>query len=140
MKRHEVRQRALQALYQMDVGRAEASDAIAHVIEDEFNPTSGDLAYLRTLVEGTQAHQVRIDELLSSHVEGWQLDRIARVDLSILRLAMYELLEEPDVDAATVVDEAVELAKAFSTEPSGKFINGVLAKLLPVVGRGATSS
>lgn len=133
MRRHEARERALQALYQIDVGKVEVTPAIHHVLEDESNITDVDLSYVTRLVVGTRSEIDTIDTLLSTHVQGWQLDRIARVDLNVLRLALYELLHESDVDTATIVDEAVELAKSFGSETSSKFVNGVLAKLLPVV-------
>ncbi len=134
MKRHEARQRALQALYQIDVGKGETEAAIAHVLEDVSGPIeAGDWAYIRRLVHGTTERLPEIDDILASRVEGWHLDRLARVDLNVLRLAVYELLVESDVDVATIVDEAVELAKDFGTDESGKFVNGVLARVLPVV-------
>ncbi|MDQ0188362.1 transcription antitermination factor NusB [Alicyclobacillus cycloheptanicus] len=133
MKRHEARQCALQALYQIDVGKGHAHASIRHVLE-EFGhaATERDVAYIERLVTGTESEQADIDELLGTHVEGWKLDRIARVDLNILRLAVYELRHELDVDAATIVDEAVELAKDFGSDESGRFVNGVLARMLPV--------
>lgn len=132
MTRHETRQYALQALYQIEVGKAETFPAITHVLED-VSVTDSDLAFMRGLVEGTQEHLQEIDELLMKHIENWTIDRIAKVDLVVLRLAVFELLYGHDVDIATILDEAVELAKEFSTDASGKFVNGVLARLLPVV-------
>lgn len=136
MKRHEARQYALQALYQIDVGKGESESAISHVLEDVTDSIEADdLSYIRQLVQGTQMRLPQVDDLLSSRVEGWRLDRLARVDLNVLRLAVYELLAETDVDVATIVDEAVELAKDFGSDESGKFVNGVLARVLPVVRR-----
>ncbi|MCL6547952.1 MAG: transcription antitermination factor NusB [Alicyclobacillus sp.] len=134
MKRHEARERALQALYQVDVGKTDADPAIHHVLEEVEGVTEADRRYVERLVKGTLAEAGRIDDLLAKHVQGWRLDRIAKVELNVLRLAMYELLKETDVDVATIVNEAVELAKSFGTDASGKFVNGVLARLLPVVG------
>jgi transcription antitermination protein NusB len=132
LTRHEARQYALQALYQIEVGKADAFPAITHVLEDAVI-TDADLGFVRTLVEGTQEHSIEIDEILMGYIENWTIDRIAKVDLIVLRLAAYELLYAHDVDIATVLDEAVELAKEFSTDASGKFVNGVLAKVLPKV-------
>ncbi|GGI95886.1 N utilization substance protein B [Alicyclobacillus cellulosilyticus] len=132
MGRHEARRCALQALYQIDVGRVRPAAAVAHVLAEAEHPKrERDAEYVRTLVEGTAAHREAIDELLAKHVQGWRLDRIAKVDLNVLRLAVYELMYERDVDVATIVDEAVELAKEFGTEASGRFVNGVLARVLP---------
>jgi transcription antitermination protein NusB len=133
LKRHDLRERALQALYQVDVGKSEVSGAVQHVMEDDEHATPSDRSFVQRMVQGASMETPQIDNLLSEYVQGWKLDRIARVDLNVLRLAVYELLHEPDVDIATIVDEAVELAKSFSTDESGKFVNGVLARLLPIV-------
>lgn len=133
MKRRVLRQKALQSLYQIDVGKADSETAIRNVLEDEADVSEDDVRYLTRLVQGTMGALPEVDQMLETSVEGWKLDRIARVDKNVLRLATYELLYESDVDVATIVNEAVELAKSFSTNDSGRFVNGVLAKLLPAV-------
>jgi transcription antitermination protein NusB len=85
------------------------------------------------LVEGVAAHQERIDELIAGHARGWTLDRMPVIDRSVLRLAVFELLERPDVPIAVIIDEAVELAKRFSTDDSGRFVNGVLSAIARAV-------
>lgn len=130
MKRHEARQKALQAIFQIDVGQADIRDAIAHVMED-VTASPSDFAYVERLVLGTVAHQTEIDDEIGKAVTGWRLDRIAKVDLCVMRLAMFEMHHELDVDLATIADEAVRLAKTFSTDESGRFVNGVLAKVIP---------
>jgi N utilization substance protein B len=82
------------------------------------------------LVEGYAAHAEPIDELLSRHSVGWTLDRMPVVDRNLLRLGAYELIWEDDVPDAVVLDEAVELAKEFSTDESPSFVNGLLGKLM----------
>jgi transcription antitermination protein NusB len=134
LTRHEARACALQSLYQVDVGKSEIFPSIQYALE-QANPTDADLAYVRTLVEGTRANVGDIDELLEKNVEGWQMNRIGRIELNILRLATYELMKEQDVDVATVINEAVDLGKEFGAAQSGKFVNGVLAKLLPQISR-----
>lgn len=129
MRRHEARECALQALFAVDVGKSEADDAVQHVLEDERHVSDDDLQYVMRLVKGTIALMPDIDALLSKHVEGWMVDRIGRVEINVLRLAIYELREEHDVDYATIVDEAVQLAKSFSNESAGRFVNGVLSKV-----------
>lgn len=132
MKRREARQIALQALFEVDMGKVEPGAAVAHVFEDvKEKVPKKTVDYVEWLVEGTTAHLVDIDVVLTGHLEGWTLPRLARVDLNVLRLAVFELMHEHDVDIATVCDEAVELAKYFSTDDSGKFVNGVLAKIVP---------
>ena len=81
------------------------------------------------LVRGVGKHQQRIDELIARFAIDWVLERMPVVDRSVLRLAVYELLERPDVPTGATLSEAVELAKRFSTEESGRFVNGVLAAI-----------
>lgn len=85
--------------------------------------------YAERLVRGVAAAQARIDELLGEAARDWEPERMPVVDRALLRLAVYELLAEPDVPAAVVIDEAVSLAGQFSTDDSGRFVNGVLATL-----------
>ncbi|WP_035461993.1 transcription antitermination factor NusB [Alicyclobacillus macrosporangiidus] len=132
MRRHDLRAKAVQAIYQVEVGKSSAQEAIGHVFEDEGSATDADRTYVARLVEGTVAALPEIDDILKERVQGWRLDRIARVDLAILRLAVFELLYEWDVDVATIADEAVELAKQYSTEESGRFVNGVLSRVIPL--------
>lgn len=91
----------------------------------ERGMASEDLA--RALLEGVEASRAAIDTEISTHAKGWAIDRMPALDRAILRLAIHELLHRPDVPIAVVIDEAVELAKRFSTDDSGRFVNGVLA-------------
>jgi len=86
-------------------------------------------AYTIRLVEGLSERADEVDELVRRHSAGWALDRMPAVDRALLRLATYELLAEWDVPLAVVIDEAVALAKDFSTEDSGRFVNGVLSSI-----------
>lgn len=81
----------------------------------------------RLLVDGVERRGPEIDDTIVTHAHGWVLDRMPALDRAILRLAIFELLERDDVPVAVVIDEAVELAKRFSTDDSGRFVNGVLA-------------
>ncbi len=92
--------------------------------------------YAAELVEGMSSRLSEIDELLSKYSEGWAIDRMPSVDRWILRIAVYELLADTDVPVAVVLDEAVELAKEYSTEDSSRFVNGVLAAIAPKVRKG----
>ncbi len=124
MRRLERRQ-ALDVLYQADVtGR----DPLAVLADWE---TSGrEIApFARELVEGVAAHMAELDELLGRSSEGWTVERMPSVDRTILRLACFELLHREDVPTAVAIDEAVEAAKALSTEDSSRFVNGVLGKI-----------
>lgn len=133
MKRHVARQCAVQALYQIDVGKADMTQAIRYVLEETVDFDERDIAFIEKLVHGTCSALQEIDVILTQYIEGWQLNRVAKVELEIMRLCAFELMYSNDVDIATIMDEAVELAKEFSTDAAGKFVNGVLAKMLPAV-------
>jgi N utilization substance protein B len=96
----------------------------------ERGVASEDMA--RALLEGVEASREHIDAQIVTHARGWAIDRMPALDRAILRLAIHELLDRPDVPVAVVIDEAVELAKRFSTDDSGRFVNGVLAAVAKV--------
>ena len=81
------------------------------------------------LVTGVGEHRERLDTAIGARAKGWTLERMPVLDLNVLRLGAYELAERPEVPVAVVLDEAVELAKRFSTDDSGRFVNGVLSAL-----------
>ena len=85
----------------------------------------------RTLVSGVADHLGELDAIIAGHARGWAIDRMPAIDRNVLRLAAFELRSRPDVPIAVVIDEAVELAKRFSTDDSGRFVNGVLSALAP---------
>lgn len=90
-------------------------------------------ALTQHLVLGVDEHRERLDGAIAEHAKGWTLARMPLLDLTIMRIAGFELLGRPDVPVAVVLDEAVELAKRFSTDDSGRFVNGVLSALVPVL-------
>jgi len=121
-ERSEARERALSLLYE-----AEAKGMGAGAVVDALPVAPDALAEL--LVRGVETEQGRIDDLITRYAKGWTLARMAQVDRTVLRIATFELLSRPDVPVAVVLDEAVELAKRFSTDDSGRFVNGVLAAI-----------
>jgi N utilization substance protein B len=131
MSRRTSREFALQGLFQIDVVSADVQDAITHVLEQEGAEV--DPTFVRDLVQGTVSHQTAIDEIIANHSIGWDLNRMANVDRNVLRMAVYEMLFHSETPSNVVVNEAIDLAKAFSTPESGKFVNGILAKVLPDV-------
>jgi transcription antitermination protein NusB len=125
MKRRTAREKALQAIFQMDVSQVDAKSAIEHVLEGQ----AGD-DYLTRLVKGVFEEQEKIDQTISASLEKWTLDRLATVDRNLLRLSVFELLFcKDEVPSNVVLDEAIEIAKIFGDEQSSKFINGVLSKI-----------
>lgn len=118
--RSEARERAVHLLYEAE--SREQSPGV--VLSAQILPPD---AFTVTLVDGIDANLDRIDGLITSLSRGWSMDRMPAMDRAILRLGTYELLCEPDVPTAVAIDEAVELAKRYSTADSGRFVNGVLA-------------
>lgn len=134
-KRHRSREIALQALYQIELARrgtsADAgpddSDIEGFVRESTEDPTVR--GHALRLVDGTLSILGLLDRKIEAVTDHWKPERIAPVDRSILRLALYELLEEEDVPPRVSINEAIELAKRFSTAQSGAFVNGILDRL-----------
>jgi transcription antitermination protein NusB len=125
MKRRTAREKALQALFQIDVSSTEPSAAIEHVLEGERSDD-----YLTMLVNGVMEHLDEIDNLIKENLEKWSLERLATVDRNLLRLAVFELKYAHDeVPEKVVLDEAIEIAKLYGDQQSSKFINGVLSKV-----------
>ena len=138
-KRTKARERALQALYQIDVASTDLDEALARFWRS-FEPVEREVREMaEALVRGAAAHRREIDETIEAVSINWRLDRMAKVDRNVLRLAVHELFHRPDVPVKVVIDEAVELAKKFGSESSGAFVNGVLDRIaadLPAARRG----
>lgn len=124
MNRRTAREKALQALFQIDVSDIESKEAMTHALDGAESD-----AFFENLVLGAVEHQSEIDRLISKHLVNWKLDRIANVDRAILRTAVYELLYLEDIPANVTINEAIELAKSFGDDKSGKFINGILSSI-----------
>ncbi|MCA0143449.1 transcription antitermination factor NusB [Blastococcus sp. LR1] len=125
--RTKARKRAVDVLYEADVRGRDRLELLRERVADGNPPVP---EHTVRLVEGVQENDARIDELIETHTAGWSLDRLPDVDRAILRMATYELLWVDDVPDAVVIDEAVELAKALSTDESPKYVNGVLGAIL----------
>jgi len=125
--RFKARKRAVDVLYEADV-RGDDRLAVLRDRIDTANPPVPE--HTVRLVEGVAEHAVRIDELIDTHASNWSIDRLPDVDRAILRMAVFELLWVDDVPDAVVIDEAVELAKALSTDDSPAYVNGVLGAIL----------
>ncbi len=127
-KRTQARELALQILYQQDLNPEEAGNLVRTYWE--INPVPPEVReYAERIVQGTLLHRTEIDSLLSKYAEHWGLHRMAVVDRNILRFATFELLFVEDVPPKVVINEAVNIAKKFSQEDSGKFVNGILDKI-----------
>src|SRR5215831_2243639 len=128
-RRRKGREVALQFLYQLDLH--DEVDPAAH--ETDFwarHPVDDDTrAFASALVTGTKRRQDEIDRLIAQYAEHWDLDRMAVVDRNILRLAVYELLEQSKVPPKVAINEAIEISKKFGTRESSRFINGILDRV-----------
>jgi N utilization substance protein B len=120
--RREGRERALSLLYEAEAKNL-SPPALLEELPVEPPP------FVIDLVAGVSRCQARIDELIGRYAVDWSVDRMAVIDRNVLRLAVYELLESPDVPMGAVISEAVELAKRYSTDDSGRFVNGVLSSV-----------
>ena len=117
----EGRERAIALLYEAESQGAKPADLLAEqLVNSEF---------ARVAVSGVAEHQTAIDELISSKLKGWSLDRLAAVDRALLRLGTWELMAHDEASVAVILSEAVELAGQYSTTESKKFVNGVLAEI-----------
>lgn len=131
-ERHAAREAALQILYQWEIGGASLDDTLAAYwdVRDEDPDASSmgqvDRLYAADLARGTASRIQELDPLIEAQAEHWRLSRMAVVDRLILRLAAYELRHVPDAPAPVVINEALELARTFSSEDAVSFINGIL--------------
>lgn len=128
MGRRQAREAALQALYQVDVGGDDPGKAL-NDISDLTGISPDDLEFMKDLVYGSLQHMKDIDRIISALSKDWNIDRLARVDHNIMRIAAYEILYRDDIPFGVTVNEAVELAKTFGGKDSGKFVNGILAQV-----------
>jgi N utilization substance protein B len=122
--RRKSREHALQILYQMDVNRIKADEALplfVSLLEGEEL-----LPFTKELVFGVEKHKEFIDTIIRDHSENWRVERMAIVDRNILRLAVFELFFRKDIPPRVTLNEAIDLGKKFGTQDSGGFINGVL--------------
>lgn len=125
--RHQAREAALQVLYFWEIGRVSPEDAFSSFFDEHASDASEAVrGFARDLVLGTISDVASLDALIEQHSKNWRMSRLAVIDRLILRMSVWELQHERDTPPAVVFDEALELARTFSTEDAVKFINGVL--------------
>jgi N utilization substance protein B len=128
-KRRDNRAAAMQFLYMWEANPGpDLDDGLRLFFSTQEKPREY-YAFAEELVRGAHGRQAEIDELITKHAHNWAFNRIARVDLAILRLAIYELLGRRDIPPVVTINEAIELGKVFSTPDSRRFLNGILDKL-----------
>lgn len=128
------REAALQMLFQMESSDATAADVIA-LFWRCFESEPEGKPYADEVVTGVAASRAEIDAAITAASEHWRLERMTRLDRNLLRLGTFELMKRRDVPSPVILDEAVELAKAFGTADSSAFVNGVLARVARDLGR-----
>jgi N utilization substance protein B len=129
-RRSRGREVALQVLYQVEQNPGIPPDEIRRFIQRRLLEDRKLCEFTEGLVDGVKEHQTQIDTMISEVAENWRLDRMAAIDRNILRLGAYEMLFLPQVPAKVAINEALELAKRYSTAQSSRFVNGILDRVL----------
>ena len=124
--RRKARKRTLDILFEADMRGVSAVDLLQVRPIDEISES----AYARTLVLGVAKHGAKIDELIHTYAEGWDMDRMPIIDRNLLRIALFEILWSAELDDKIAVSEAVEIAQELSTKDSAAYINGVLGRVI----------
>ena len=137
--RHRSRQRALQILFQWDLRKLPAWDAVdnfydslhssEHELDDDAEVRPPRDEFMETLVRGTAAETEVIDKKITAHSAHWRMERMPAVDRNILRMAVYEFRYRNDIPPVVTINEAIDIARKFSTADSGKFVNGILDRI-----------
>lgn len=130
MKRRDAREKAFQFLFQIDFNMDEIESAMQDYFEEHGNDE-----FLTAIISGVVEKQTEVDDKIAEYLENWSLERLASVERSILRMATYEILFMEDIPVNVSINEAVELGNIFGDEKSGKFINGVLSKIIKEGGK-----
>ncbi len=124
--RRKARKRALDFLYEADIRSARAIDLLESRGEIELSERE----YVFELLLGVETNALKIDELITTYAQGWDMDRMPAVDRNILRISLFEILFKNDLDDQIAASEAVEIATELSTEDSAKYINGILGRII----------
>lgn len=124
--RRKARKRALDFLYEADIRSARAIELVGTREESELSERD----YVMELLVGVETNKAKIDELITTYAQGWDMDRMPAIDRNILRIALFEILFKDDLDDQIAASEAVEIATELSTDDSAKYINGVLGRII----------
>lgn len=125
-QRHLGRELALQWLFQIDVGKLPPTEVLATVPDQMEGLEEEAVGFAQTLVHGVLSDRQRIDSGIAKYAKGWSLSRMAAVERNVLRIALYEIIDVPDIPTSVSIDEAVEIAKRYGADESSKFVNGIL--------------
>ena len=129
--RSKARKQALDLLYETDIRGTNLVETLMSRDVPAEGPDARPIReYTRDLVNGVSDNRRKIDELITTYAQGWDMDRMPPIDRNILRIAIFEILWAADIDNQVACDEAVELAKSLSTDESSSYINGVLGRII----------
>ena len=128
-RRRTARELILRLLYQIEVGKLPTEEVLS-TVGAEIRPPAEDWDYAQEVVRGVTAEIPALDQIIGDLAEGWRLERLAKVDKNILRMALYALRHSPELPVSLIVNDAVEVAKKYSLEESGRFVNGILGSYL----------
>lgn len=128
--RGKARKRALDFLYEAEIKKISALSLLSARGSTELSQEP----YVKVLLSGVEEHIQKIDELINTYAQDWDMDRMPAIDRNILRIAIFEILWVAEIDLRIACDQAVELAKSLSTDESSKYINGVLGRIIKLKG------
>lgn len=132
MIRREIREKAFMFLFQLELQKGDEDQQLTTFLA-EYDVDEKSAVYMRQLIDGVRLYHETLDAAFIPFLKGWTLERLPRVDLTIIRLAVFEMLHVPEVPSNVAISEAVLLAKKFSTEESRSYINAVLGKVSRIV-------
>lgn len=131
MNRKKSREKAMELLFSIMLSKDSVEEAMEVFVDNyEENIKELDLDYIKALLEGVEANKNEIDSIIERNLQNWKLDRISKINLTILRVGVYEIVFDENIPKKVALNEAIELGKIYSDEKSVSFINGVLDKVL----------
>lgn len=130
MSRRVAREAAVKTLFQREFHDITPEEALPLALEDAEEMTRNDILFAHQLIDGVIAHQPQLDATLNEFAVDWKMERIAKLERSILRLALFELMFMEDVPVGVTVNEAIEITKIYSTQDASRFINGILGNVI----------
>jgi len=136
MTRRAAREEAFKIIFQIDLSKNPWKEALARNLKDSDLSEEG-RTFLKELVEGTMTHLAEIDAEITKYAQDWKLERMLSTDRNILRMSLYELKFQKEIPVGATVNEAVELAKIYGDDDSGRFVNGILGNIIRSSGQAA---
>lgn len=130
MTRRELREQIFKILFQIDFYELEdLSEQLSYQVEEDLEISEKDAAYIQHKISSVTEHLIEIDAAINAVAKGWKTARMGKVDLTLIRLAVYEIRYDEDIATGVAINEAVELAKKYGTDTSSSFVNGILARI-----------